>query len=331
MMFRRRLNLHPRDSALVASLLLLLIATPSRLVAAQEKFELVPRLRKGDVHRFSVTLEQVSDQSGPALESVAPDAVPPQRHQTRQTTATTYTFAVDDANEQGATLSIRYDSVAFHATTPDGRVDYDSGNPPGLIPPEVSAMAALVGQGYSVRIDERRNVRQVIGADKLLAAILSKLTLPEGAARMVFEKSLRRQLDDKAIRANLRAVLGSWTDHPVAIGEAWTQKQQPAGGFPITLDSTYSLAESGNGIWTVILQGNITTAPSPAIDMKPMSLSYDLSGTHHGRLQFSSRTGWLTSADISQKLKGSATLHSPNAAAETVPITIATTMKVEQK
>lgn len=324
-MFRRPFNLHPRDSALVASLLLLLIAPPSLLVAAQEKLELVPRLSKGDSHRFSVILEQVIDQPGPALES------PPRDQQTRRITATTYTFAVEDANEQGATLLIRYDSVAFHATTPDGRVDYDSGNPPGLIPPEVSAMAALVGQGYSVRVDVRRSVRQVIGADKLLAAILSKLTLPEGAARMVFEKSLRRQLDEKSIRANLQAVLGSWTDHPVAIGEAWTQKEQPAGGFPLTLDSTYSLAESGNGIWTVILQGNITTAPSSAIDMKPMSLTYDLAGTQHGRLQFSSRTGWLTSADISQKLKGSATLRSPNAATETVPITIATTMKVEQK
>src|SRR5689334_9964640 len=134
--------------ALCIMLVLGLVVAPA---GGQEKLALRLRLKKGDVHRINVTLDQTVQQDMQGL-----------KQQQRQTIAITYTFSVNDVDQQGAsTIAVKYESVVFHANTPGGNVDYDSANPPAQVPAMAGGFAGLVGQGYTMKIQPDGQVSEV--------------------------------------------------------------------------------------------------------------------------------------------------------------------------
>jgi hypothetical protein len=289
---------------------------------AQEKADLHLRFAKGDVHHLHVTMEQTIEQT---VRDVA--------HETKQTIVVDYSLTVEDVNEQGiAGISLRYDAVALHAPkTAGGPVEYDSASPPGQVPQAASALAALVGQGFSFSITSAGKVTQVTGAQKMLETVLSHLSIPEGAARMAAEKVLRQQLDDADLRQNLQNLFGPFPDHPVAIGDSWTRMTEMNIGFPMTVQSTYALQGREDGIAIVEVTGSIATAPDPSMALNTLKMNYSLKGEQSGTIRIDEATGWLKAAEVSQHLNGSATVRGPNIDAQTVPVTIDSKMKVEEK
>ena len=73
--------------------------------------------------------------------------------------------------------------------------------------------------------------------------------------------------------------------------------------------------------------------PSPAYHgiAAMTKVSYDLSGTMDGEFQVQESTGWTWLATINQTLSGSVTLLAHPVAAQIVPITIVSKLKIEQK
>jgi hypothetical protein len=299
----------------------LVLSALSTALCAQEKFG--PRLQfsRGDVHHVHVTFEQGIDQT-----------VKDARQQTRQTIAVGYTLGVEEVDAQGtATLSVHYGSVAFHATTPGGPVDYDSANPPGQVPIMASGLAALVGQGYSIKINAQGNVTQVIGLQPMLDSLLAHLSIPAGVVRIAAEKGLRQQFEEQNLKQTLQNLFAPLPDHPIEIGESWSRATRSNLGIPLTIQSTYTLLSRQDGVATVEVTGKSMTEPDAAMELGPMKLNYDVKGDQNGSLQIVESTGWTKSAEISQHLSGSATLRGPNTDPETVPLTVESKVKSEQR
>jgi len=303
------------------SVLLLMLLVP-RPASADDRLDLRLRLKKGDAHRMRVTLEQSIDQT-----------VQQATQQTRQTIVLGYTLAVDDVDGQGlATISVRYDTASFHAKTPAGAVDYDSTSPPAQVPTMASGLAALVGQGYSMKLTPDGRVTEVSGPEKLLASVLGKMNMPAGPARAAAENSLRRQLNADNLKANLQNVFSPFPDHPVAIGETWARDVQISLGFPLLIESGYKLKAREGGIATIELLGKASTAPNAVLELgQGMRMSYQLKGEQHGSIQIEESSGWTRSAQSSQKLAGSATIETPGAPPQPVPVTVESETKTESQ
>jgi len=305
----------------VATATFFVLAVTCGLAPAQEQFSPHLRFVKGDVQHIKVTLGQTIDQ-------VVKDA---KQHIT-QTTVIGSTLAVDDVDPNGtASLTVRFESVSFTAHTPSGPVEYDSTNPPGLVPPAVSTLAALVGQAYSAKIDARGIVKEVDGLPGLSDTLLSRLNSTEGVARIAAEKALRQELNEQNLMQNLQNLFFPLPDHPVSIGDNWLRATQVNLGLPLTVRSTYTLLSRTAGVATVEITGKVTTAQDAGMDLGPMKLTYDLQGDQNGSLQITESTGQTPNAEISQHLSGSATLRGPNTDPQTVSVTIDSTIKVERK
>jgi hypothetical protein len=289
---------------------------------AEEKLDLHRKFVKGDVHHVSVTLDQTIDQT---VREVA--------QQTKQTVVVTYSLTVEDANETGnATLSIHYDSVILRAPkTPAGPVEYDSANPPGQVPEMASALAALVGQEYSFTLDRTGKVTQVRGAEKLLENVLHHLSIPAGATRIAAEKVLRQQLGEPELKQNLENLFAPLPDHPVAIGDSWSHTSQMNLGFPMSVQSTYTLQGREGGVAIIEVTGSAATLANPAMNLGTMKMNYELKGEQSGSIRILEESGWTKAGEMSQHLNGSATLRGPNVDPQTVPVTIDSKMKVEEK
>ena len=301
--------------------ILLLIAQCGR-ATAQDKFDLRLHWVKGDAHQMSVTLDQLIEQTlGPA------------HQETSQTMGVTYTFKVEDVDAQGnATISVHYDAVKFHAKTPSGVVDYDPTKPAtGPMPVMVTALASLVGQSYSVTVDPHGTVTHVAGLQKMLENVLAHLTISEGVLRFAVEKTIRQQLSEANLKQSLRDVFAPFPDHPVAVGESWTRTTPITMGFPMNVETTYTLQGRDNGIATISITGKVATAPNAMMDMGAVKMDYNLKGDQTGSLEIIESSGWTRAATLSQHLSGNATVRGPNVDPQTVPVIIETEVKSEQK
>lgn len=288
---------------------------------AQEKLDLNFRFAKGDVHHVTATLTQ-------SIEQVLRDA----KQTTDQTITLRYVLGVDEVDLRGwATVSIRYEGVAFKARTPGGAVDYDSSNPPGQVPAELTALAALVGQGYSARVDPQGLVQEVMGLPKLQKAVLGQLNLPQGPARTAAENVLGEQLKESNLKANLQNLFAPLPDHGVALGESWKRTTRVTLGFAMSVESTYTLQSRDGGVATIGVTGKAATSPDAVIDLKPLKMNYTLAGEQTGLLRVDESTGWTKTSELSQRLTGSVTVRGPNTDPQTVPTTITSQVRMESK
>ena len=298
----------------------LIVSCVATSALAQEKLNLRLHLKKGDAHKINVTLDQSIVQDVQGLK---------QRQQ--QTITIVYTFTVDDVDAQGAsTIAVKYESVAFHAQTPAGNIDYDSTHPPAQVPAMAGGFAGLVGQGYTMTIRPDGQVSQVTGLDKLLAAVLSKMNVPEGPARAAAERALRQQINEQNMKANLQNVFAPYPDHPVAVGESWGRRTEISMGFPLVIESTYTLKSREGGIAVIEVSGRALSPPDAApVDLGQMKMSYKLAGNQDGSIRIVESTGWTQTADMSQKLAGEAKIRVPNQPEQSVPVTIESRMQMK--
>ena len=308
-----------RTILFAGTLVLSLLGTQSR---AEEKLDLKMHWTKGDTHQVSVSLDQSIDQS-------LGDA----QQQTTQMVGVTYDFTVTDVDPKGnATVSVRYESVSFHAKTPSGVVDYDPTKPAtGPMPVTVTALAALVGQSYSVTVDPRGTIVQVVGAQKMLDGVLAHLNVSEGVLHVAVEKTIRQQLSEQNLKQSLRDVFAPFPNHPVAIGESWTRKSMVTQGFAINVETTYVLKSHEDGIAVVSVAGKIATSAEAMMDLGAVKMDYDLKGEQTGSLEILESTGWTRHAGITQTLAGKAILRGPNVDRQIIPMTIRSQIKSEQK
>lgn len=298
---------------------LLIVSCLAGAARGQEKLDLRLRLTKGDLHRINVTLEQTIQQDMQGL-----------KQQQSQSITIAYTFAVQDVDAQGAsTIAVKYESVAFHAHTPGGGVDYDSAHPPAEVPPMAGGFAGLVGQGYTMKIRPDGQVTEVKGLEQLLSALLAKMNVREGPARAAAERALRQQINEQNMKSNLQTVFAPYPDHPVAVGDSWTRKTEISLGFPLVIESTYTLKARQGGVASIEVVGKAWSPPEAApVDLGQVKMTYKLAGDQNGMLTIIESTGWTQSADISQKLGGEAKLRVPNQPEQSVPVNMESKMRM---
>jgi hypothetical protein len=299
---------------------LFMLACLTGSAPGQEKLNLRLHLKKGDAHRINVALDQTIQQDVQGLK---------QRQQ--QSITIVYTFTVEDVDAQGAAvIAVKYESVAFHAKTPGGNIDYDSANPPAQVPAMAGGFAGLVGQGYTMTIRPDGQVSEVKGLDKLLAAVLSKMNVPEGPARAAAERALRQQINEQNMKANLQNVFAPYPDHPVAIGESWGRKTEISMGFPLVIESTYTLKSREGGMALIEVNGKASSPPdAPPVDLGQMKMSYRLAGNQDGSIRIVESTGWTQTAEMSQKLGGDAKIRVPNQPEQSVPVALDSRMQMK--
>ena len=290
------------------------------LAAADEaKFDLRPHFAKGDVHKMNVTLDQTIEQTVQGHKQVI-----------RQVIGIGYTFTVTDvAADASASIGVRYESAMLGQKSPMGQVEYDSTKPPRDVPPAARGFAAIVGQSFTIIVSSDAQVTRVKGLDALLKSVLEKLDLPEGPAKAANEKLVRQMLSEPNVKASVEGLLAVYPGRPIGVGDTWTQKSQVDSGFPLLMDTIFTLKTRHDGIASVAVKATAASnSEAPPVDLGQAKLTYDFTGEQTGVIDVNESTGWLRAADFDQTLTGSLKLQSPNAPLESVPATVRTRMRM---
>jgi len=287
---------------------------------SQEKVDLRPHFARDEVQSMTVTLEQTIDQT-----------VQGKPEHLSQRITTGYTLKVENVDDHGqATVSLRYDSQAYHMTSGTTTIDFDSTDPSTLAPQVAAPLAALIGQTYTFTVSPEGHVTSVTGLEKLANQVVGKLTGVEGPARLATERVIRATLSETGVKATLQNLFAPFPDHPVAVGESWPHTTQLSTGIPINLETTCTLKSRDNGVATIEISGHYSTPANSTMELGQTKFTCEFQGDTRGRIQVQESTGWTVGSTTTQSLAGTATIISTTGDAQSMPVKIDSTLKAER-
>jgi hypothetical protein len=249
-----------------------------------------------------------------------------QTQQIKQTIGMAYTYKVTKVESDGSALvDAVYEWILYSQDGPMGKSEYDSSKPPATIPDAAVGYAALLGQGFSMKLTPLGEVADIQGVDALLSHILDVLNVPAGSARDAIQKTLEAQFGEEALAESFEKATAIYPDKPLSVGDSWSKKLALATGMPMIIDNTWTLKSRKDGVAFVDVKSKI--APNP--DAKPleisgMTVSYELSGDQSGSLELDEATGWPLKSTMKQNLSGQI-----SAAGMTWPLTIVSDIRFE--
>jgi hypothetical protein len=320
-----------------AACIVLLLTLPMSAARAEEKLDLRLRLKKGDVYRLRLTVEQhvVQTPAAPAAGAGQKQPAAPATAQAPQSIDQSlgvgYSMTVDDVDAGGAmTIATKYESVLFRQKGPAGATEYDSANPPKAVPPSAKAFSVLPGLSFRMTITPEGTVKSVDGLDEMLAEIVRRLELPEGPAKASMLKALTEQFGEAAMKQNLQNLFALYPPGPVAVGETWARKVAVTRGFPMVIDTTYTLKGRDAGVAEVAMDARLRpNADVAPIEMGTGKMSYALTGEQHGSAQVDEATGWTRALTTEQDVSGALTLDTPGDKDTEIPISVKSKVVME--
>ncbi len=202
----------------------------------------------------------------------------------------------------------QFSSIAMKMNAPGmGEIAYDSASTTTSTSPETQAVGAvfgaMVGKSFSMTITPTGTVQNVTGLEELVNSILDSLGLSEEELASS-KQTLEQQFSAEAQQEAWSSSLDYLPSGPVSVGQSWKKQASLAQGFPILLETSYSLKDLKSGVATIDVSSTIQSATDANMDLQGLGISYQLSGTQVGTIQVRLSTGWIAKASMQQSISG---------------------------
>ncbi len=183
--------------------------------------------------------------------------------------------------------------------------EYDSDSPPDYVEPAMRGFGAVVGSELGVMISRKGQIIELQGADTMLDKIIADLELPDSPAKNEMVAAMRSQFGEDAIRQALEQITGFYPESPVEPGDKGTSETLVNTGSPMKVVDTYTLQSRKNGVADIDVSSVITSSPdSEGVRMGPVSIFYDITGSHSGSIEVDESTGLPIRSEIDMRFSG---------------------------
>jgi hypothetical protein len=287
----------------------MILSVAISLVYAEEKVDLKLRLEKGKSYKIQTNQDMKINQTIPGQQGQQ------QTMTINQKTGGRNIYTVEDVQSDGTfVLKITHDAISFKQEVPTQNqiIEYDSTDTSTAVG-AMSVFNAIVGQSFTITMTPDGHIKEIKGADILLERIQEKVNeLPEGQERAGLETQLKMQYGAETLKQNTENSFNMYPDKPVGIGDTWQRKTTLTQGFPMVIDTIYTLKERKNGIAIIdvfaMIQTNRDAGP---MEMGQMKIQYNMSGSVTGLMEMQESTGWPIRSNQNLRLSGSITVQNP--------------------
>ncbi len=224
------------------------------------------------------------------------------------------------------TIAITITRVAVEQSAPGQPAQsYDSQAADQAVPAAMKPLAALPETRYTITCDRRGSVIASEGLDGLVDKLAASMadTLPPQQLEMVKEQT-RKQFGKQAMEQSAESLLAHHPEQPVRPGDSWKREIAINMGFAIEVDSEYVLQEHDADRAVAELSSGMTAAQGE-MQMGPMTVKPDLSGTQTGTVIFDRASGWPVQLDLEQTVEGSLHMDAQGRSME-IPMKVRMTM-----
>jgi len=223
-----------------------------------------------------------------------------------QTLGLGYTYQITEVQSNGdCWIAVLYNWVLYEQQTSLGEISYDSSDPPDLVPPEALGYKALLGNGFSIQITPRGKILEVLGLEEMQSNMIDDMGITDEATRKEMEQVLQDLYSIEAMKDQLKGLPFEYPEHPIQVGEPWSDSSETTVIVPLHIENTYTLRDVQDGIATIIASSIIT----PDLDAEPtdfgdFTVRYEISGSQELTITMDLEKGWQTDSVGEQKLSG---------------------------
>ncbi|MBW7997360.1 MAG: hypothetical protein FVQ81_12470 [Candidatus Glassbacteria bacterium] len=220
-----------------------------------------------------------------------------------------YTFTVLRATREGEfTLAVRHEAVSVELESIRGDVRWDSNTGGEPEHPLAKGLARLVGESYTLRLDSRGKVLDLLGLDRITEKMASGVELPDGDSREMVVDGLREMAGEQAQKEMLGQLFGVYPPRPVDPGESW-RVNDTGNALPIQRRGELTLREVAGGEAVVGMDAVLSTGgESLRRKLGPLEVEMELEGVQTGTFRIDLDSGWITHRELKIVINGSYSL-----------------------
>ena len=228
----------------------------------------------------------------------------------RQSIDQSFGFGIDcdveevEANED-ARIKYTYRWAKFRQRMPTGEeTSYDSSKKVSPVPPAAQGFAAMLGEGFSIKITPQGRVKLVEGLKTMRNNIVKKLPY-QGRTKELMIEALKQYLSEEGIKETTESSMAIYPDKPVGIGDSWNKTVVLSQGLSMIVEHKWTLKERNNGLAAIEVDSTIRPDPqAKPMDMGAAKVRYALSGKQRGRIEMQESTGQIIRSEINQQMSG---------------------------
>lgn len=288
--------------------------------SSNEKIQLSLKMEKGDVKRVKNIIKQ----------DISQEVMGMQQEMTQNTTLF-YQYKVTEKNAGNMTVEVLYERVQMYQENQAGVVEYDSDNPPEVLPDAAVGYAAIVGKSFTIEITSKGKVTKVNGIDEMINDMIEEMEL-DAQNREQVKELMKNQFGEEAMRGTMENMMAIYPDEKVGINDTWDREFTNTMMIPIQVNNHYKLTDIQSNNVLIDVNSEINSIEGDdTFEVAGMVMKYDLKGTQSGKITVDRETGWTNDSEIKQKMNGTITVTGEMMGEEGMswPITINTTIKNE--
>jgi hypothetical protein len=209
---------------------------------------------------------------------------------------------------------------------PTGEMVYDSSKKDSPVPPMAQSFAALLGEGFSLKMTPKGEVKAVRGLKRMRENITKKL--PAGPMRELMAKGLEQYISKEAIKELMESSMAMYPDKPVGVGDSWRKKVVLSQGLAMVLEHKWTLKERKKGVAVIEVSSVVTpNRKAKPMEMGGTKISYEFSGKQKGFVEMDELTGEIVRSKINQDMSGQMQMEVVSAGAKPQTMTIPVKIK----
>jgi hypothetical protein len=261
---------------------------------AQDKLTLKLNLQPGATYACTMEMDQTNTQTVDGEEQTLDQ---------QMTLAWDYDVLAKDKNGI-SDVRLTYRKIKIRQDYGHEAAEYDSENPPDYLDPSMRGMAVLPGTQLFVQLNPEGGVVDLRGTEEMLDKMIRALELPDSPQKEMVIENLRKQFGGDAIRQSLEQITAFFPSKPVGIGDSWQNTLNLETGFPMAIQSTYTLVSRDGGRARISVQSVVSSDPAHPMRMGPVSMAYDIDGTQTGQISADESTGLPARSESNLQFSG---------------------------
>ena len=158
-----------------------------------------------------------------------------------------YNMQVIDEKNKVKTIKVTYEKISMAISMGKEKAEYSSdktvtGNDPYQM---VSKMfGVLKGKSFTMGVDEKGEILNVNGFDKIGEAMVNELSVPEASKQQVLTQ-FKSQFSNEVIKDMFSQAFNIFPDKPIKVGDTWQKQIKGLDGKIVT--TKYTLQEIRDG------------------------------------------------------------------------------------
>lgn len=282
----------------------------------ETKTDLSLKLKKGDSYKINRVIEEkIVENSGEAKVEV---------NYKYNSSYSSYVTDVD--KNDNATMQITFDSLSVKTMGNNGQtLEYDSGDP-NFDKSELNKIYEILpGKSFSVKISPDGRLKDIIGIDELMETVLKELNIKDEREKQKIQEIMVDEFEKEGMKSKVENITSVYYNEKVKVGEIWESESYAMGGYPLEVNSEYTLNDKKDGILEVGVKSKVNTKEDEkSVNLNTIKLEYDIKGEQKGIFNIDEKMGLPKHIKINYKYDGEVKVISedPNIGSKKIPIIV---------